>query len=549
MKKGQIRIQYNAQKVGFMDGKRLVGKAQRYTTIGYNEIVAYAAKAAAVPESSIEMSMDALFDAMNYFVLNGHSVQIPNLGTFSLGIRSKSTASEAEFTANFSQNLKNINIRFLPDSELKAMIATTSLLTDVEEVASYEGEGVLAVKSMFFAQGSQLLPVNAGLPVAIAPLSRIIFNGSRLTKDYLQANPLRLVVIKNDGTLETILPTKQISFAYTSLTCNLTDLLKYYPEGEIVAIKSFQLKDAEGNIVVEREFADVPASAGISAVSVNNTPVPVNATVNIPIGEEARVKVLGFGLGSAVIKMGGQAITPDSVSENMVNFKFTPQASGNYPITLEVSDTVVATYNLSLGQAGSASVSSVTANGDAMQNGASTNITAGSNYNIQIAGQGLGELTEDNFVLPENATLTIQSQSDTLITAVLGNAQAGDFKVVVDENIIFSAALVVVTPTVSVTGFKLSADGQTQSLTTHVTAEQNGSFSLILVGSNIDELSNSSFSGSGLSAFNYNAETGALSGSGHGTLVITASDTTIASITIDAYTANSGEDDTNGQLP
>ena len=102
MKKGKINIGYNARRIGYNGETRLVGKADRYSTITYEAIVAYAAKAAAVPESSIEMAMEAIFDAMNYFVLNGHSVQIPNLGTFSLGINCKSSQNESDFTQNFA---------------------------------------------------------------------------------------------------------------------------------------------------------------------------------------------------------------------------------------------------------------------------------------------------------------------------------------------------------------------------------------------------------------------------------------------------------------
>ena len=90
MKKGQININYAPRNIAILNKEALVGQADRYSTIEYNAIVAYAAKAAAVPESSVEMAMEAIFDAMNYFVLNGHSVQIPNLGTFSA-----STSSEA----------------------------------------------------------------------------------------------------------------------------------------------------------------------------------------------------------------------------------------------------------------------------------------------------------------------------------------------------------------------------------------------------------------------------------------------------------------------
>ena len=84
MKKGQVNIDYKGRRIAFSNSEKLVGQAVRYTTIPYAAIIAYAAKAAGVPESSIALAMEALYDAMNYFVLNGHSVQIPNLGTFSI---------------------------------------------------------------------------------------------------------------------------------------------------------------------------------------------------------------------------------------------------------------------------------------------------------------------------------------------------------------------------------------------------------------------------------------------------------------------------------
>ena len=127
-------------------------------------IVAYAAKAAGVPESSIALAMEALFDAMNFFVLNGHSVQIPNLGTFYLCVSVKSSASEAEFTANFAQNLRRVSIRFLPDPELKAMIASTAINTLVDD-GGYISEGIISVTSALFGQGSTLVPMNQAVPM------------------------------------------------------------------------------------------------------------------------------------------------------------------------------------------------------------------------------------------------------------------------------------------------------------------------------------------------------------------------------------------------
>ena len=45
----------------------------------------------------------------------------------------KSTETKEEFVANFSKNLRNITIRFLPAPELKAMIASTAINTQADE--------------------------------------------------------------------------------------------------------------------------------------------------------------------------------------------------------------------------------------------------------------------------------------------------------------------------------------------------------------------------------------------------------------------------------
>jgi nucleoid DNA-binding protein len=133
MEKGQINIDFKKRRIAYNDTEMLVGQATRFTTISYESVVAYAAKAACVPESSIKLSIEALFDAMKYFVMNGHPVKIPYLGTFYLSVRVKSTATKEEFVANFAKNLRNISVCFRPAPELKARIASTTINTLVEE--------------------------------------------------------------------------------------------------------------------------------------------------------------------------------------------------------------------------------------------------------------------------------------------------------------------------------------------------------------------------------------------------------------------------------
>ena len=544
-KKGQINIGYKARRIGYNDTEKLVGQANRYSTIEYDAIVAYAAKAAAVPESSIDMSMEALFDAMNYFVLNGHSVQIPNLGTFSIGVSAKSTGSEAEFTADFSKNLRSIKIRFQPDPELKAMIASTSILTDVEE-EGYVSDGVIAVKSMAFGKGAQLIPLTAGRTYMVPPVTRLVLNGTRLSQTYLGATPMRVVMLDGEGAEHaSLLAGKLVSLSYNQLSVNLKEFAKTY---DYVAIKSFQLKDKDGNVIVERAFGNLQTLPYISAVIVDGAPVAVGGTVKYEAGKEVKIQLIGINFGDAsIIKVGNSVVVPKAISENEMRIYFTPSGTGNWPVSVQAATGDPCVYNLSFGAAGGTSIISVTANGDSLNNGGSTTITAGNNYSIAIAGTGLADLTAENFVVPNGSQITLGSQSDTLIQATITNAQPGDFKVVVDEQEIFAAALVAVTPSVSITGLKLTAEGATQAVTTTIIAdEETGAFELFLVGQNLDELAASDMSGQNLTSITYDDENAQVSGAytaiGTTHLVITNDDTTVASITIQRGSGGDGDD-------
>ena len=63
------------------------------------DFIAYAAGAAHVPETTMITAKHAIFEAINYFVLNGHAVQLEGLGSFSPRINSKTTQNPDEVGA------------------------------------------------------------------------------------------------------------------------------------------------------------------------------------------------------------------------------------------------------------------------------------------------------------------------------------------------------------------------------------------------------------------------------------------------------------------
>ena len=543
MKKGQLNINYKGRRIAFNNQEKLVGSTDRYSTIDYQSIVQYAAKAAAVPESSVEMAMEAIFDAVNYFVLNGHSVQIPNLGTFSIGVRAKSALNEVEFTNQFSQNLRGVNIRFLPDPELKQMLASTSINTTVDD-EGYDPDGVIRVNQMYFGQNNILVPVNADRVCMLEPLTRLVFSGTRLSSDFIGSAPLTVVFIDNQGVEQTqvIGKGKTLSMSYNAISFNIGEWKKTAGR-TAVALKSFTLKDSENNVIASKTFATpVENTPAISAVVINGKPVDPNGTVPFEAGKAVRIVVYGASLNYAdEIKVGTDEVTPAEIANERMVIQYTPAATGSYPVSVKANDTDADVYSINFGEAGGTVISSITANGDPLYNGSTTNITAGSNYNIQIAGSGLADLTAANFTLPQGSSISITSQSDTLIQAQIQNAQAGDFTITVDDEVVFNATLVEVVTTVTLSGYKLAQDGAVQQLSTAVQASQEGVFTIFLVGQNIDDLTDDSFSGAGIEISSYDGATGELVGSGAGTLVVQDNNTTIANITILAY-SNEGDD-------
>ena len=104
--------------------KYLEGEPEKYRlhwargpVINDEDIMAYAAQAAHVPESAIVMAQEALLDAIRYFCVNGHSVQVPYLGTFSVQLNStvQETAKEAD-----AKTVTHRRIRFYPKTKLRA---------------------------------------------------------------------------------------------------------------------------------------------------------------------------------------------------------------------------------------------------------------------------------------------------------------------------------------------------------------------------------------------------------------------------------------------
>ncbi len=140
----KILVKAQQQNVYNLNGSGTTGLAYvlrpvRYTTMNAEDILNYCVANSVVPKAYLSASMVALAQCIENFLLNGHSVEFPNLGIFSL---TSSGISEADINKVGMEQIHKLNVRFLPCPQLKAEVEAVSLEFDgVYDIAGEEVVG------------------------------------------------------------------------------------------------------------------------------------------------------------------------------------------------------------------------------------------------------------------------------------------------------------------------------------------------------------------------------------------------------------------------
>ena len=111
---GIIRLSSKIQKV--LTNDRMVTRNVRYTTIGSDLIIARCAH-------TVRSGILGLKEAVRYFVVNGHHVNLGKLGILRLKINAKSVAQEDQISADL---ISRITIGYQPSVEVKEILSNIS---------------------------------------------------------------------------------------------------------------------------------------------------------------------------------------------------------------------------------------------------------------------------------------------------------------------------------------------------------------------------------------------------------------------------------------
>lgn len=125
---GQIKVKGVNQRVAMFDEDRVVGHVMNYSKVKGDELVSYVSQSAHIPESSLRACTIAIREAIFFFVLNGHHVDLGRFGIF--GIRSKQkSASDAEQVN--TDLIKRLTVGFKPSEDIKRAIACLRIEVEV----------------------------------------------------------------------------------------------------------------------------------------------------------------------------------------------------------------------------------------------------------------------------------------------------------------------------------------------------------------------------------------------------------------------------------
>jgi nucleoid DNA-binding protein len=147
--KGGVQYFKRPYVLNFKEGKPTVYKVQicRGRVIKDADFIAYAANAAHVPESTMITARHAILEAINYFVLNGHSVQIEGLGSFSPAIRVKTVNSENEVSA---EDIKKKLVKFHAAGEILDLCSADNISFTENKMMSKQAMNDFAFRLRYF---------------------------------------------------------------------------------------------------------------------------------------------------------------------------------------------------------------------------------------------------------------------------------------------------------------------------------------------------------------------------------------------------------------
>lgn len=414
--KGKITVNFALRFVAAISKNRYVALPLRYSTIAYKDIVYYAAKAAHVPESSIEVAMDALYDALSYFVLNGHNVKIDGLGTFAFGINAY---AQDDITAAGADAVHNMKVMYLAEMSLRQMLNNVAITTQITNPNGLpvDDTALAEVSEILYRVGNSMnwRKAQFGAQVAVpAEGITLRISGVRMSRSSVSAMIFGSESIHSDISDRSA---KSLEYVITRASDSAT-----YIEAITVS---------DGATEIASRHYSVPGATDVfinqlvmNGIDVTTKPSPV-AVVS---ADPNLLNIYGANMQRLNPTFTNCTATLQSSSAAMLQYRITA-VTGNVVMTCDDMGPTTKTFVFSgTGGGGSSSssapvVTSLSANGISVENGGNSTVQAGQSYNFVFAGANLSGVRQSDLIVPTGASISnfAASASQVSFTLTIGS--------------------------------------------------------------------------------------------------------------------------------
>lgn len=118
---GQINLKTRQQRIAYKDDDKeyFLTSPEQYSRIDADQIIEYSSENSGIPKAQMASAFYALNQQVEQFLLNGHSLELLNLGYLYLSVNAKAVETEEEAGA---KAVKRISVKFRQSKKLRDKI-------------------------------------------------------------------------------------------------------------------------------------------------------------------------------------------------------------------------------------------------------------------------------------------------------------------------------------------------------------------------------------------------------------------------------------------
>lgn len=402
MNSGQIIISFVNQYVAFLGHNAYVGRPKLYSTIEYDELIDYAAKAAGINKSDMYVCMEAITDAFSYFLCNGHAFKIDGVGTFSLAMSAATADPTSSEDPTGADAVSHIGVNFLPDVKLKAMLSALEITTEPSNPNNLAEYAIKKATSMVIGeQKFNFVNYNSAAGYAVISGQKVVVKGYNLPDEFTVSVygdtsescsiPMKLSNIKSECEAIGVVP-KSVDIAKVTKVEVLGMQYEYTGEAAQLYVKIDNQILASGSTYVQ----------GIHAL-----------------------EITGQNLSQSDWKLDDSSISFSSATSKKLTASI-QLTTGSHTLTGAGKSY---TFNVAY-ESTTPNITALTSNGVSVSNGGSSEMQAGTTYQMVASGYNLQGITQYQISLPSGASISNYSATANQIkfSLTFGNT-AGTIKI------------------------------------------------------------------------------------------------------------------------